>query len=96
MAGKSISKFNTKLKVNPIGHFLVPKARKLSEEEKIELLNKLNISLDGLPKIYETDPVALALEAKKDDIIEFERDDSGIKYVYYRVVIGERYELPNE
>lgn len=96
MTAKNISKFSSKMKINPIGHFLVPNARKLNEQEKEELLTKLGKNINALPKIYETDPVVISLEAKKDDIIEFERNDFGIKYKYYRVVIDEKYELPNE
>ncbi|MCS7122736.1 MAG: DNA-directed RNA polymerase subunit H [Candidatus Micrarchaeota archaeon] len=86
----------SKLKINPIGHFLIGGARVLDEREKEELLKRLNTDLDKLPKILKTDPVVLALGAKEGDVLEFQREDYGIKYTYYRVVIGERYELPNE
>ncbi len=95
MKGK-FSKSSPKLRVDPIGHFLIPTARKLDEKEKKELLDKLGKSENELPKILKSDPVVLALGAKEGEIIEFKRNDFGIRYKYYRVVIGERYELPNE
>lgn len=86
----------SKLKINPIGHFLIGNARVLNEKEKEEVLKRLNTEPEKLPKILKTDPVVLALGAKEGDVLEFQRDDYGIKYNYYRIVIGERYELPNE
>lgn len=94
--GAKLSKSIPKLKVDPIGHFLIPTARKLEEKEKTTLLEKLGKSDNELPKILKSDPVAIALGAKEGDVIEFKRDDFGIRYKYYRIVIGERYELPNE
>ncbi|MEM0356229.1 MAG: DNA-directed RNA polymerase subunit RpoH/Rpb5 C-terminal domain-containing protein [Candidatus Anstonellales archaeon] len=86
----------SKIKLNPIGHFLIGNVRVLSDSEKEELLRKYGIEQEKLPKIMKSDPVVIALGAKENDVLEFQRDDYGIKYTYYRIVIGEKYELPNE
>ena len=70
-------------------HFLVPKHLKLSEEEKKELLEKLNISLKELPKIYNTDAAIQDLKAEAEDIIKITRNSKTAgESVYYRVVIN--------
>jgi len=69
-------------------HNLVPKHIKINEEEKKELLRKYNISLNQLPKIQDSDPVAKILGAKADDIIKIIRKSPTMgESVYYRVVI---------
>ncbi len=68
-------------------HFLVPKCRILSEEEKKELLKRYNVKESQLPKILASDPMVKALNAKVGDIIEIERNIFGRKSIYYRIVI---------
>jgi DNA-directed RNA polymerase subunit H len=75
-----------------VNHFIVGGARILSENEKEELIKKYNLTnpIDQFPKILEDDPVVIELGAKRGDIIEFNRNDFGIKYKYYRIVISEK------
>ena len=71
-----------------LDHVFVPKARILSEEEVKELLKKYKVTKEMLPKILETDPVAVELGAKKGDVIEFKRNSPiAGESIYYRVVI---------
>lgn len=71
-----------------LDHVFVPKARILSKEEVEELLKKYKVTKEMLPKILETDPVAVELGAKKGDVIEFVRNSPiAGKSIYYRVVI---------
>ncbi|KAG0434801.1 DNA-directed RNA polymerases I, II, and III subunit RPABC1 [Dictyocoela muelleri] len=76
------------LMFNVTKHILVPKHRIMSENEKIEYLNKRKISENELPKILKSDPVAKYFGARKGDVFEIERNSStaGISY-YYRIVI---------
>ena len=78
-----------KKELNIVGHGLVPKHFKLSEDEKKELLEKYNISLSQLPKIYDDDPMVKVLgDVKIGDVVKIERDSptSG-KSLFYRVVV---------
>lgn len=70
-------------------HILVPKHSKLSMEEVHALMEKLNISVNQLPKILKSDPAIRHLDVEVGDVILIERDSptSG-KANYYRVVIN--------
>jgi len=69
-------------------HELVPKHIILTEEEKKELLEKLNITPKQLPKILISDPVVKAIGAKKGDIIKIIRKSvTAGESIYYRVVV---------
>ncbi len=67
----------------------MPKHFKLSEEEKKELLEKYNISLTQLPKIYDYDPLLKTLnDIKLGDVIKIERESpTAGKGIFYRVVV---------
>lgn len=67
-------------------HILQPKHIKLNEKETEELLNKLNIGKNQLPKILAND-VALPENAIIGDVIKIERKDNSEINVYYRVVV---------
>ncbi len=74
--------------VNIMENFLVPKHEIMSEEEKINLLNKYKISITQLPKILSSDPIVKAIGAKVGDVIKITRNEMGIgTTLYYRVVI---------
>ena len=78
-----------KKELNIVGHGLVPKHIKLNEDEKKELLEKYNISLTQLPKIYDSDPMIKLMEnVKIGDIVKIERNSptAGIG-IFYRVVV---------
>ena len=69
-------------------HILQPKHAKLSEKDSEEVLNRLNISKNQLPKILEGD-VALPDGCSVGDIIKIERKDleTGKLNTYFRVVV---------
>lgn len=69
-------------------HSLVPEHTKLSEEEKEELLKKLNIRKSKLPMILSGDPAIQHLEAVEGDVIKIIRESPSSKTsVFYRVVV---------
>lgn len=70
-------------------HILVPKHSKLSVEETNKLLDKLNISVNQLPKILKSDPAIRHIETEPGDVICIERNSpTAGKANYYRVVIN--------
>ena len=82
-----------KLKDIILNHQLQPLSfRVLSEEEKKKLLEKYNITLLQLPKILDTDPIAIILNAKEFDVIEITRKSptAGVSK-YYRVVVKKEF-----
>jgi len=67
---------------------LVPKHELLNDEEKAELMKKLNIKLKQLPRIRRNDMAAKILNAKRGDIIRITRKSPVAgEYYYYRVVV---------
>jgi len=77
-----------KFEFNIMEHKLVPQHVIISEKEKNELLEKYNITPDQLPKIMNTDPVALSIDAKPGQIIKVIRKSHTAKEAEaYRFVI---------
>lgn len=82
-------------KVNVMEHELVPEHYLLSEAEEKEVLDKLQITKDSLPKIKRSDPAIKVLEKiygpiKPGRIIKIVRkSQTSGKFVAYRVVIEE-------
>ncbi len=69
-------------------HVLVPEHKKLTKEEKGELLEKYNITVKELPKILKNDPVVSHLSLETGDVIKITRKSPTLgKAVYYRVII---------
>ena len=69
-------------------HELVPEHEIMKKEEVKLVLQKYGISKDKLPKILTTDPVVLAIEAKKGDVLKITRhSETAGTALYYRVVI---------
>lgn len=70
-------------------HILVPEHRKLSEEEKIEIMKKYKAKEKQFPKIKKTDPAIRNLNPKQGDMIEIKRKiiSKDEYYFYYRIVI---------
>ena len=67
---------------------LVPKHELLNDEEKAELMKKLNIKLKQLPRIKRNDVAAKILNAKRSDIVRITRKSpTAGEYYYYRVVV---------
>lgn len=70
-------------------HFLIPKHRLLSDEEKDSLLKKYNTNVVSLPIISSTDIIAKQIGAKTGDIVEIKRDSATAgETFYYRYVVG--------
>ncbi len=82
-------------KFNVLDHGLVPEHHLVSEEEEKEILSKLNIEKDYLPKISINDPVIKALESihgkiKDGTMVQIIRKSATMGHsVYYRVVTSE-------
>ncbi len=69
-------------------HFLVPEHRKLSAEEKAEIMQKYNATEKQFPKISIKDPAIRIFSPEPGDLIEIKRkvlDNKG-EYLYYRIV----------
>lgn len=79
----------SKIKIDPSKHELVPKHEVLSIEEAYELLKGLGIRPERLPWIRASDPIAKMINAKPGDIIKITRKSalSG-EIVTYRYVIS--------
>ena len=79
-----------KNKIDVFESSLVPPHKRLSEEEKQMLLKKFKIVEEQLPKMFSSDPVAKAMDAKEGDVLKIERDsETAGKTYYYRLVIDE-------
>ena len=69
-------------------HELVPKHTKLNDSEKNKVLEKYNVSANGLPRISKDDPAIETLNIKPGDIIKIERESQTARIsIYYRVVV---------
>ena len=69
-------------------HELVPKHEIMKKSEVEELLKKLKISVNQLPKIKLNDPVVQAIGAKRGDVLKITRNSAVAgEAIYYRVVV---------
>ena len=68
-------------------HELVPVHELMSDKEVESLLSKLNITLNNLPKILESDPQSVKLGARPGQVIRIFRKDGKSEYEYYRRVV---------
>ena len=69
-------------------HKLVPLHVILSEKEKKELLENYKITPDQLPKILNTDPVSISIDAQPGQIVKIVRKSHTAKEaVAYRLVV---------
>ncbi len=67
-------------------HILQPKHMKLNEKEAEDILNKLNISKNQLPKILLSD-VSLPEGCEVGEIVKIDRKEGSELNLYYRVVV---------
>ncbi|MBI5046852.1 DNA-directed RNA polymerase subunit H [Candidatus Micrarchaeota archaeon] len=74
-------------KLDVLSHSFNPKLSVVSEGEKTKVLKKYGITDDQLPKLYSSDPVALALKAAVGSLIKVERNDGTGSYTTYRIVV---------
>ncbi len=68
-------------------HELVPVHELMSEKEVKTLLDSMGMTLEGLPKIFDTDPQAVKLGAKTGQVIKIYRREGKREIPYYRVVV---------
>ncbi|MBL7160800.1 MAG: DNA-directed RNA polymerase subunit H [Candidatus Aenigmarchaeota archaeon] len=69
-------------------HQFVPLHEILPKKEVKELLEKLEIEKDRLPKVTLTDPVVKLINAKQGDVLKITRNSpTAGKISYYRVVV---------
>jgi len=69
-------------------HMLVPHHEIISEKEKEDLFKKYNITPDQLPKILDSDSVAISIGAKPGQIVKIIRKSHTAKEaVAYRLVV---------
>ena len=68
-------------------HELVPVHEVMSEKEVKELFQTFNITIENLPKIFESDVQAKKLEAKPGQVLKIYRREGKREYPYYRAVI---------
>jgi DNA-directed RNA polymerase subunit H len=70
-------------------HILVPKHRRLGDRDKKNLLEKLRISENDIPKIKVSDPAIADLKLKPGDIVQVTRKSpTAGESFYYRCVIN--------
>jgi len=71
-----------------MGHRLVPLHEVISEKEREEIFKKYNIRQDQLPRILDTDPVAMSIGAKPGHVVKITRkSQTAKKAVAYRLVV---------
>jgi len=69
-------------------HQLVPKHEILTKQEREEILNRLGITLNELPKMFSNDPAIRGLNSKVGDVVKITRMSiTAGETVYYRTVI---------
>jgi len=77
-----------KKQLDILQHKLVPYHIVLTEKEKNDFLEKFKITPDQLPKILNTDPVALYIDAQPGQIVKIIRKSHTAKEaVAYRLVV---------
>ena len=74
--------------VDILQHEFVPKHEILSKNESKELLDRLGIPPEKLPKILAEDPTAKRIKASRGDILKISRKSpTARETVYYRLVV---------
>jgi DNA-directed RNA polymerase subunit H len=72
-------------------HELVPKHIVLNDDEKKEIVEKLRIKPEQLPKILTNDPVVKEMGAKEGDILKIIRKSPVAGLIeYYRIVVKKK------
>jgi DNA-directed RNA polymerase subunit H len=74
--------------IDVLVHDLAPEHEVMSKQEQEELLQRLNVTKDKLPRILDSDAAIKDIKFKVGDIIRIKRSSSVAgESVYYRVVI---------
>lgn len=69
-------------------NFLIPKHKKLSDEEVQVIIDKYNLnSKMNLPKIKSKDAALVELDVVAGDVVEITRNDFAGETKYFRVVV---------
>lgn len=69
-------------------HILVPKHEIIDNKETEEVLKRFHCKTGDLPKILDTDPMAMKIGAKPGDVIRIKRSSPTAGYAnYYRLVV---------
>lgn len=77
-----------KQEFNVLNHELVPIHELLSDEEARQLLSDLNVNPGQLPKILASDPAAMAVGAKNNQVVRVRRKSKTAgEAIAYRLVI---------
>ena len=83
-----MTKTTEKQELEIMSHKLVPFHVVISDKERDELLQKINFTPDQLPKILNTDPVAISIGAQPGQILKIIRKSRTAKEaVAYRLVV---------
>ena len=78
----------TSLNKELLEHELVPMHEILEQKQVVELLKKYNATVNQLPKIRADDPIALAIKARKGNVLKITRKSpTAGESIYYRVVV---------
>lgn len=73
--------------VNILDHELVPRHEVMSDKEKKELLEKLGVQEDNLPRILDSDPIVKIIKAKPGQVLRIKRNSpTAGESIYYRIV----------
>ncbi len=77
-----------KKEINIFENELVPKQELMTEEEKSQFLEKMNVSLKQLPRIKSADQAIKAIGGKRGDVVRItRRSQVAGEIYYYRVVV---------
>ena len=83
-----MAKTTEKQRLDIMEHTLVPLHIIISENERKELFEKYKITSDQLPKIMNTDPVSISIDAQPGQIVRIIRKSRTAKEaVAYRLVV---------
>ncbi len=89
VGGDPLTKEKTKKEDITVRHELIPEHILLNKEQKEEVLKRLGVTEEQLPKIRKRDPALklFNIKAKIGDVILIKRKDPTGEYEYYRVVV---------
>jgi len=76
------------MSINVLEHDLVPEHEVMKKQEQEELLERLNVTREKLPRILDSDVALKEIKFKVGDIIRINRKSPVAgESVYYRVVV---------